>query len=286
MNRDGLLIKPTPGQDLRKTIFSAAWVGRLVDAATASPPPAPAEERGIELLQCAWEEEPVSVPSYSLVGALGINATSLPAVEPRPRLQGTLGRSNFLFYTKSDNHGDALLVAFPIPTSYPIRLRVEDPATLMGYQRKYIEGLPCGRKPDSHYVAADQGGLILISKPFRDVDETGDYYCWAIQDTVQTWDAVVVKPSSSSDYVTATNFLTGRGKFVAALLSAKPDQLDADKNKDIITKYRCTVHMRDPADSYEDGTYIQIQYRNSEWKVMWSSCAPVSGLTGQAKEPA
>jgi hypothetical protein len=285
----GSLSKPVAGEPLARTIHSASWLGQLVDAATSrnttSYPPEQVQDRGIELLTAAWDGSPATIPSYSLLGAIGINDSSTPTVEPRPRLQATLGRSALLMYTRTTNYGDAMLIAYPIPSNYPVRLRVQDPATLSGYQRKFIEGLPCGRKSGEYYASADQGGMVLISKPYRDPSVgSGDYYCWAIADTVHTWDAVVVR--SSGGYSNATEFLAGKGGFVAALLSTSPLQLTEDKHIDIVTKYRCTVTMRDPAEDYVDGTYIQIQYRNNEWKVVWASCAAITGLTGLAKEPA
>ena len=287
----GSISKPVAGQPLARTIHSAMWLGSLVDAATqrntTSYQPEQEQDRGIELLKAAWDGSPVTIPAYSLLGAIGVNDASIPSVEPRPRLQATLGRSALLMYTRTANFGDAKLIAYPVPVYYPIRVRVKDPTTVSGYQRKFIEGLPCGRKSGEYYVSADEGGMILVSKPYRDpVVTTGDYYCWAVADTVQTWDAVVVRPTTLSGYVDATDYLTGKGEFVAALLSMSPTQTTAEMHNDIVTNYRCTVTLRDPCEEYEDGTYIQLQYRNNEWKVVWASCEPICSLTGIAKEPA
>jgi hypothetical protein len=155
-----------------------------------------------------------------------------------------------------------------------------------GYKRKFIEGLPCGRRDNEGTISAGEGGLILLTKPFKDPAEpAGDYYCWAMLDTVGEWEGVIVRPQSS-DATQGTDFLNARSTYVVALIAAKPYTVTADLLKDEVTAYRLDAHPRDPSETYEDGTHVIVKYMRNEWKVIWSSCAAIPGLTGRDKEPA
>ncbi len=270
------------GDSLASTVHSAQWVNRVLDAVDSKPGYS-AGYQNLKLLPYIANGTPTFIGAYGVCGAMGIDPVSAPASLPEPIMQATLGRSHFLYYTGlADNHGEGTLVVSPIP-EYPILVRAKEPGA--GYQRKFIPGLPCGRAIDTDTISADEGGLILVTKPYRE-GTSGAYWCWVMRDTVKIWDAVIVVQSGTLAPTDATNFLTGRGTYVAALLNRDPSTVPADALKDVVTKYRCDVHPRDPDETYEDGIHVKIAYNNGEWKVLWSSCEAISGLTGLTKEPA
>lgn len=290
------LKKPIAGENGADTIFSAGWLGELVDAATGSRRQHYPEENrrsrlidGIVFKAYVKDGTPTAIKAHGVFGAFGINPAAAATIEPKPLMQSTLGRSHFIYRTGSTGsfaEATGQFYGFPIG-DIPVRLRAKTPAA-SGYLRKYIPGLPCGRAIDRDDISADEGGLILVTKPFRE-GASGDYYCYVVRDSVQIWDAFIIKPSSAEPSpvsTPATAYLTGRGTYKAGFLTADPSTVAANRLKDIITDARITLHPRDPAETYEDGTYVQVIYRNNEWKVLWSSCAAVVGLTGKSQEPA
>jgi hypothetical protein len=279
--------RPSVGEDFDQNIHSASWLGSLVDEVNKkaySTPPGSAVE-GLELAPITLNGTPVNLQANTLVGAVGFTATATDR-ELRPKLQATLGRAPLTLRVTSANFGDATVYAEYLQPGIPYRLKCRDTTADVGYKRKFVEGAPCGRRDNEGTISAGEGGLILLTKPFKDpAESSGDYYCWAMLDTVEVWDAVIIKPASG-DSTQGTAFLDNRSTYVAGIIAAKPYALTADLLKDEVTNCRVDVHPRDPSETYEDGTHVLIRYIRNEFRVIWSSCSAISGLTGKAKEPA
>lgn len=280
-----LLPRLRPGDLISATVNSAGYMNRIIAAAEKGARRARAHDGAIQLAPYVYNGTPTTIKAYSLCGARGIDGAA-PTTEPEPILQATLGRSNLLYYTgEVDNLGEGYLWAYPIPET-PIRLRAKDFTGASGYVRKYVPGMPCGRAINEDTVSPDEGGLILVTKPYRETGSTGDFFCWAMKDTVQIWDAFIIVQSGTPAPTTPTDYLNGRGTYVAGLLTADPSNTPATALTETITKFRCDVHPRDPDETYVDGVHVKIYYSNGEWKVLWSSCEAVTGLTGKQREPA
>jgi hypothetical protein len=214
--------RPSAGEDFDQNIHSASWIGSLVDAvnqkAYATPPGEAVE--GLALAPITLNSAAVNLQANTLVGALGFTAAATDR-ELRPKLQATLGRAPITLRVTNANFGDATVYAEYIQPGIPYRFKCRDTTADAGYKRKFIEGLPCGRRLNEGTISAGEGGLILLTKPFKDPAEaTGDYYCWAMLDTVLEWEAVIVRPNSS-DSTQGTDFLNNRSTYVAGLITSK-----------------------------------------------------------------
>jgi len=279
-SQSGSLRVPAKGEPLSSSVHSAQWLGKLVASATgranynmdvAPNPPS------IDLLTPKVNGSKIAVPAWSVIGAVGATPGS-PTTEPvSGHMQGNVGRCQYLFYTTTD-HTTAVdrIVAYPFLPGVAVRVRAAAATT-----RPYFPGSPVGRAVGATTIAPDEGGLILLNKPYN---SGGTWYAYVMLDTVNDWDAFIVKPAAG-DGTKATNFLTGRGSFTFGLLSANPADTTSTNLHDMVTTYRGTLRPRDPGEDYVDGQYVRIQYKWGEWKTVWSSCGAMTGCTGKPLVP-
>lgn len=172
------LSAPKPGDPASKSIHSAAWLRQLVRAATGRGQgtiPQYDPDGSIELLTPVVDSAKVAVPAFSVIGAVGAGYGSL-SFEPTPYMQGTLGRSSLLFYTRHDCPVEASSVqGFPFLPGIPVRVRVHEEAATKDY---YVPGISVGRQTGQTAARAGMPGLTLVSPPFT--PDNTNYFAWVV----------------------------------------------------------------------------------------------------------
>lgn len=291
-NKQISIAPPVPGGSLDQTIYSASWMSALVNAALGrshvelDPP-------GVHPILCKNPVQratsgdtalPVELKAYSVVGIKGAVYEPSPTTEPRPFMQATLERAplqGYVTHTLPAVDGQCWVIPFRPNEVVRVRVKMATPPT---YQRKFIPGLPVGRLQGDSAISAGGGGFILMAPPFT--QNGTDYFAYVMPDPVNKWEGFIVRQSGATGTTEPTGILTGRGTYFAGLIRPESTTIVADFDHNETTDWRGVVNPRDPAETYLDGTYVKLEWLNNEWQVYWSSCAPVTGLTGKLKEPA
>ena len=237
------LSAPKPGDPASKSIHSAAWLRQLVRAATGRGQgtiPQYDPDGSIELLTPVVDSAKVAVPAFSVIGAVGADYGSL-SFEPTPYMQGTLGRSSLLFYTRHDAPAEAdSLQGFPFLPGIPVRVRVHEEAATKDY---YVPGISVGRQSGQDKVRAGMPGLVLVSPPFTP-DET-NYYAWVMLSTEPNACVILDEPLGA-----ATNSKTGATHCQATFCVWSPtleDYIETDTTDEVWNHSEST--------SYEEDTF-------------------------------
>lgn len=261
------LTPPLAGESLDKTIHSAAWMAKLVQAATSrsfSDLTEGEAARGIELTTTG-----LTLPQCSVIGAIGATYPGSPTVEPDAYMAATLEVSEQIFYTKNAHVTSNLYVAaYPFLPGVPVRVRCSTPSTDV-----YTTGMDVGRATGDSTVSIRGTGLVLVSAPYTP-DAGANYYCWVML-PVANGPIWAVNIGSLGP---ATHPLTGHTTGVAAILD------NSSGNLVTTTKRRAFVR-RDTTGTIADGTLIQLDSVSGRLTIVWADCAAHASLTGLAAVP-
>lgn len=266
MQHEGIPI-PKPGDPLSKSIHSAAWLRSLVRAATGRGQltiPQYDPDGSVELLTPVVDSVKVAVPAFSVIGAVGADYGSL-SFEPTPYMQGTLGRSSLLFYTRHDAPAEAdSLQGFPFLPGIPVRVRVHPEAASKDY---YLPGICVGRQDGQSTIRAGMPGLKLVSPPFT--PDGSNYFAWVLLSSEDS--ACVVLDSSLA---AATNSKTGATSGQATFCVWSPtleEYIETDTTDEVWNHSEST--------SYEADTFGLAKYKDDHF---WFSgdCAAMEDREG------
>lgn len=248
------LSAPKPGDPASKSIHSAAWLRQLVRAATGRGQgtiPQYDPDGSIELLTPVVDSAKVAVPAFSVIGAVGADYGSL-SFEPTPYMQGTLGRSSLLFYTRHDCPVEARSVqGFPFLPGIPVRIRMDPEVASV----TYAEGTKIGRPDGQDTLKRGHRGLVLVSPPFT--PDSSNYFAWVVLDTNPNADLCVILDGALA---AASNSKTGATKTTATICEWDfdlEDYVETDETEEVFNHSESIDHAIDTfgVAKYQDGHY-------------------------------
>lgn len=275
------------GQPATGTVLSERWWAQFYDAVGASQNVVPTG-RGVKYRAGQYDTtgtpydasvrfQPVkniagtavALEDRRIFHARPVNAFA----EDEPTMRASLAREMSCVYTNGPlaTNSEGMFYGYPIGDD-PVEVKVDKDST-----KHWITGLPCGRKHNSDILVPEAGGLILLKEP----NDSG--FAWVVRDTVQIWDAVIIKKAGSSYPITDGTDKSYRQRLVIGMIRNEVGA--TDDQKDIVTGWRGELVFRDTneADQYADGTRVRVDYKHGEWRLVWGGCNPVAWMSGLAE---